>query len=197
MPSTCDSLTQNGLKRYVELGKHPYRYDLDIMNTVPDEAGVEKYCLMTLADEPGGSNRYLVNRGGYIAYSTRYPLHYFKLKLELYECLAALHAKRVNIAREWLVNNKLLAPTPVPVLRPHSPEWFAALEVEIRNRRQSRSSTSRRPVAWKFALSVATILRRIIAYQRRTVRREVSTLSGCAVTVWEFATAWANLTKHS
>jgi Permuted papain-like amidase enzyme, YaeF/YiiX, C92 family len=127
----CRALKESGYLTHwkVEVAKYPWRYEIQLMNAVTDKAEVEAYCQSTLADEPIGSHRYVVNHGGYVAYSTRYSLRYFELKLKLYELLASLHKARLDVAKQWLVNNSLLAPAEPPALRPHSPEWFKALEV--------------------------------------------------------------------
>jgi hypothetical protein len=49
--------------------------------------------------------------------------------LELYEILASLHRTRVQTATKWLQAKGLLVPMAEPWLKPHSPEWFATLEM--------------------------------------------------------------------
>lgn len=127
----CRALEESGYLTHwkTEVAKHPWRYEIQLMNAVPDKAEVEAYCQSTLADEPIGSYRYIVNHGGYVAYSTRYSLGYFELKRKLYELLASIHKARLDVATQWLVNNNLPVPAAPPPLRPHSPEWFNALEI--------------------------------------------------------------------
>ena len=48
---------------------------------------------------------------------------------ELYELLATLHRTRVEVANQWLEDNKRIVVAPTPYLRPHTPEWFTALEI--------------------------------------------------------------------
>ena len=50
--------------------------------------------------------------------------------MELYEVLAILHRTRVDVATKWLQAKGLFVPEAEPwPLRPHTPEWFAALDV--------------------------------------------------------------------
>lgn len=109
-----------------ELAKHPGRYDFALMNQSLDVKGVEKYCRMTVDAEPMGSHRYTVNRAGYVAFVTRFPLQYFRLKLALHETLASIHKQRLDVAKQWFASKNLVPLTETPALRPHSPEWFAA-----------------------------------------------------------------------
>jgi hypothetical protein len=82
-----------------------------------------------LSEEEAGPNRYLVNHGGYAQLSRQFGLRFFELMVELYEVLATLHRRRIDVATKWLEANNLLAPAADSFLRPHTPEWFAALEV--------------------------------------------------------------------
>lgn len=113
----------------IETDENPWQYDVALMDRVPDATAVEEYCKGTLADETIGTSRYFVNRGGYVMLSQQYGLRYFSLKLELYEILAALHRRRVEVAKRWLESRNFPAPIAEAVLRPHTATWFAALEV--------------------------------------------------------------------
>ena len=48
--------------------------------------------------------------------------------LRLYNTLACLHRKRLDVATKWLESRGKMAPRVKPVLRPHTAQWFAALE---------------------------------------------------------------------
>jgi Permuted papain-like amidase enzyme, YaeF/YiiX, C92 family len=114
----------------VDLENSPWQYDLDLMSAFSgSEPGIEDYCWSVLSDEAAGPNRYFVNRGGYAMLSKQYGLHVFGLMMELYDHLSTLHRRRVEVATKWLEANGLLVPASERVLRPHSPEWFAALEI--------------------------------------------------------------------
>jgi len=112
----------------IEMQNNPWQYDLDLMGTAP-AADIEEYCRAVLANEYPGPNRYAVNRGGYVLFARETGLHFFHLMAQLYEHLAMLHRTRVETATRWLENNQRIVVAPEPYLRPHTPEWFAALEV--------------------------------------------------------------------
>ena len=111
-----------------QLVKNPWLYDLAEMQKAPVDQMID-YCESTLADEAKGPNRYIVNHAGYMLRSKQYGLKTFVAMEHLYGILAREHRKRVEVARAYLELKGLLQPTSAPVLRPHSPEWFAALEV--------------------------------------------------------------------
>jgi hypothetical protein len=108
--------------------KNPWLYDLDEMKKAPVDQMIE-YCETALVDEANRPNRYLVNHGGYALYSKQYGLKTFAALEHLYGLLASVHEKRVAVARSYLELKGLRQATVASVLRPHSPEWFAALEV--------------------------------------------------------------------
>ena len=112
----------------IEMEKSPWQYDLDLMSTARD-ADIEEYCWAVLPNEQAGPSRYDVNRGGYILFARELDLHFFRMMAELYEVLATLHRSRVETATKWLEFNRRIAAAPTPVLRPHTPEWFDALEI--------------------------------------------------------------------
>src|SRR5450830_354974 len=111
-----------------EKAKQPWQYDHALMDAMPAPQ-LEEYCWNVLADERSGPNRYIVNRGGYALISKQSGLRFFSVMFDLYDRLAALHRTRVDAASRWLEINGQLAPIAQPVLRPHTPEWFAALEL--------------------------------------------------------------------
>ena len=49
--------------------------------------------------------------------------------MQISRATSNLHRTRLDVARRWLENNNLLAPVAETILRPHSQEWFKALEV--------------------------------------------------------------------
>ena len=114
----------------IEKAKNPWQYDLDLIRAFStSDPGIEEYCWSVLADEQAGPNRYVVNRGVYAQFSKLFGLRTFQTLMELYDLLATFHCTRVDVATKWLEENGLLAPAAERILRPHTPEWFAALEV--------------------------------------------------------------------
>ncbi len=111
----------------MEKEKNPWQYDLALLSAEPVDS-VEEYCWSVLKNEQSGPNRYFVNRGGYRLFTIEFDLEFFRIMLELYERLAALHRLRVDIAICWLEKNGFLARQAVSHLTPHSEEWFALLE---------------------------------------------------------------------
>jgi hypothetical protein len=111
----------------IEWNKNPEQYDLALMNALP-AAQIEDYCWSVLANEDGGPNRYVVNRGGYLLFSRQYELRFFRVMADFYEHLATLHRQRVDTAARWLEAIGRLPRSVEPHLKPHTPEWFAALE---------------------------------------------------------------------
>jgi hypothetical protein len=110
--------------------KNPWQYDLRLMAAfVTTGAQLEDYCRNVLLNELAGPNRYTSNRGGYAQLWKQFGLQSFGMMMELYEVLATLHRTRVSVATRWLQANGLFVPEAEPWLRPHTPEWFAALEV--------------------------------------------------------------------
>lgn len=114
----------------IEKEKNPWQYDLSLMRQfAAGEPRVEEYCWGVLANEELGPNRFIVNRGGYAQLFAIFPRRTFNILMELYDLLATLHRRRVDVAAKWLEEHGLLAPVSERVLRPHTDEWFAALEV--------------------------------------------------------------------
>jgi hypothetical protein len=111
-----------------EKAKNRWQYDYDMMAQLPAPQ-VEEYCRSVLADERAGPNRYVVNRGGYALFARESKLHFFATMFNLYDHLATLHRSRVDVASKWLELNGRLVLAATPVLRPHTTEWFAALEL--------------------------------------------------------------------
>jgi hypothetical protein len=111
----------------IELEKNPWQDDLDL--TTAEPAGpIEDYCWSVLRNAEVGPNRYVVNRGGYKLFSVQCDLNFFRVMLDLYERLAELHRRRVDVATKWLEANGCLARQAPSHLIPHTPEWFEVLE---------------------------------------------------------------------
>lgn len=114
----------------IQTSKNPQLYDLSIMKSLHDPTGqFDQYARDTLDDEAREPNRYVANRFGYSELRAAHPRRTFALKEELYEVLASLHGQRLRVARAWLKHRGLPAPTSGAGLRPHTPDWFANLEL--------------------------------------------------------------------
>jgi hypothetical protein len=107
--------------------RNRWQYEDSYMAELPFDECAE-YCKGTL-DEESGASRYLINRGAYRSLSFQYKLTSFALFFELYDLLASLHRQRVAVARRWLEANGLIEPADDIVLVPHTPAWFASMEV--------------------------------------------------------------------
>lgn len=113
-----------------ERNKNLWQYELPLMeDRARSSGGMEEYCWTVLAGELGGPNRYIVNRGAYTLLSRQYKRGYLLTLAELYDLLSTLHRARVRVASVWLQRHGLLGAVPETVLIPHTPEWFAALEI--------------------------------------------------------------------
>lgn len=110
----------------IERNRNPWQYDLALMNVMPD-VEMEDYCWKTLDGESAGPNRFIVNRGGYTLLAREYGLDFFRVMADLYETLAVLHDRRVEVAAKWLETRGHIELAPSPALVPHTDEWFAAL----------------------------------------------------------------------
>jgi hypothetical protein len=128
----CDLLASSG---YLTIWKtdnerYPWRYNLELMSASPEAMpALEEYCWTVLSGEEDGPNRFIVNHGGYVRLSTHYGVRFFRMMADLYSLLASRHATRIEVATKWLECQNLLKVTETPPLRPHTPEWFEALEV--------------------------------------------------------------------
>ena len=111
----------------IEKEKDPWQYDLAHLSDGPANA-IEEYCWNVLKNEHAGPDRYYVNRGGYRLFTLQADLEFFRVMLDLYERLAALHRLRVDVAMHWLEVNGHLAEQAPSLLIPHTPEWFEVLE---------------------------------------------------------------------
>lgn len=97
------------------------------MNGEP-QGGMADYCWNVLRNETQEPNRYIRNRGIYDTYARQFQCQYFQVMANLYQHLASLHAKRVDVAQRWLeAAGELPEFEPEPIV-PHTSEWFSALE---------------------------------------------------------------------
>jgi hypothetical protein len=111
----------------IERDKNPWQYDLAALSGAP-APDAEAYCRSVLANEDGGPNRYVINRGAYVLLAHQHGLAFFHVMADLYERLATLHRQRVRVATEWLDANGQMVSPASPPLASHSAAWFAALE---------------------------------------------------------------------
>jgi hypothetical protein len=119
--------------RYLELWKgvfarSAWQYHVALMEV--SEISMEykqRYCEELLASEKLGQNRFVLNHAGYVTVNASHPRQYFAFKIELYELLTQLHARRIKAAITWLERKGLLEPEPRTLLRPHTAEWFVSL----------------------------------------------------------------------
>lgn len=86
---------------------------------------IEAYCLDTLGNVEG-SDRYERNLTGYANLEQQYCLKTFARLHQLYERLISLNTQRREVALAWLRAN---TPSLVSGGKPHSEEWFAALQL--------------------------------------------------------------------
>lgn len=111
-----------------ELERNAWQYHASLIEGSERSAKhKQRYCEELLASEKLGQNRFVLNHAGYVTVHAMHPRQYFALKIELYERLTQLHARRIRAATTWLERKGLLEPKPRTLLRPHTPEWFASL----------------------------------------------------------------------
>jgi hypothetical protein len=124
-----DLLTRSGYLTVWQLNteRNRWQYEDALLAELPREE-CENYCKGTLKDEEAGPHRYVINRSSFRGLSHQYKLASFKLLFDQYDLLAGEHRKRVMVARRWLEENGLVEPAIDVVLRPHSPEWFSAMD---------------------------------------------------------------------
>lgn len=125
----ADLLTRSGYLTVWQLNteRNRWQYEDARLAELPWEK-CEDYCRGTLKDEEAGPHRYLINRSAFRGLSHQYKLASFTLLFDLYDLLAGEHHHRVTVARRWLETRGLVEPAIDIVLRPHSPEWFSAME---------------------------------------------------------------------
>lgn len=71
--------------------------------------------------------RFVLNHASYVTLNELHPRQYFALKIELYDLLTQLHAKRITAATTWLERRGVLESVPLRLLRPNTSEWFISL----------------------------------------------------------------------
>lgn len=119
--------------RYLELWRdeferNAWQYNVALMEGHDGSTERKRrYCEELLEDEKLGQNRFVQNHAGYVTLNATHPRQYFALKVDLYDLLASLHARRVKAATEWLERRELIEPVVQELLRPHTPEWFESL----------------------------------------------------------------------
>ncbi|MBS1154450.1 MAG: hypothetical protein H6R07_374 [Proteobacteria bacterium] len=119
--------------RYLELWRdeferNSWQYNVALMEGHKgSEERKQRYCEELLADEELCQNRFIMNHAGYVTMNTLHPRQYFAMKVELYDILTQLHARRMKAATAWLERRGLLESAPREPLRPHTPEWFTSL----------------------------------------------------------------------
>ncbi len=105
----------------------PWQYSLLAMSDAArgSRDQVEAYCLDTLRNVEG-SDRYERNLTGYENLQQQYNLRTFARLRQLYAQLVRLHTQRWAVALAWL---RAHAPSLVSGGKPHTEEWFAALQL--------------------------------------------------------------------
>lgn len=111
----------------------PWQYDVMAMAEAAQTAApeIEAYCLDTLRNR-GGPERYQNNLAGYTILHQQHGLATFARLRALYGQLLDLHTQRLETALAWL---RAYAPSHVSGHKPHTDDWFAALE--LRDPRQA------------------------------------------------------------
>lgn len=109
----------------------PWQYSLPAMSDAArgSRDHVEAYCLDTLRNVEG-SDRYEHNLRGYAHLQQQYGLRSFARLRQLYEQLVRLNTQRREVALAWLCVH---APSLVSSGKPHTEEWFAALQLRNPN----------------------------------------------------------------
>ncbi|MGI4858963.1 MAG: YiiX/YebB-like N1pC/P60 family cysteine hydrolase [Janthinobacterium lividum] len=111
-----------------EFERNAWQYYVALMEGHPGtEERKRAYCLDLLHDHVSSQNRFVVNHAGYVTLHAKHPRQYFAYQIELYEALAAFHARRLKAAAAWLERRGVLESEPAERLRPHTAEWFASL----------------------------------------------------------------------
>lgn len=115
-----------------ELRAHPYRYDLDVMESIATPemlADLRAYCIDTIRDAYSGGVRFAVNLAHYQAAQNASERETLALLIQLYETLVRNHEIRVETARAWLLQHH-----PADVAEymervvPHSELWFSIVD---------------------------------------------------------------------
>jgi hypothetical protein len=125
----ADLLARSGYLTVWQLNteRNRWQYEDGLLVELPVDK-CEEYCMGMVRDEKAGPHRYLINRAAYRSLSHQHNLRSFKLLFDLYDFLAAEYRQRLTVATRWLEANGLITPVADVVLRPHSPEWFLAMD---------------------------------------------------------------------
>ncbi len=129
----------------------PWQYSLPAMSDAArgSRDQVEAYCIDTLRNVEG-SGRYECNLTGYTHLQQQYGLKTFVRLRQLYEQLVRLNTQRRGVAVAWL---RAHAPHLVSGGKPHSEEWFAALQL----RNPAQAAMTRATLAAAGATEVCSI----------------------------------------
>ena len=90
---------------------HPWRYDIGLMNAMPDQAQIMAYCLGTMKTESRNDNRFTKTLAFLRLDQARFPRQTFNVLISLYKKLAEEHAARIDTASLWLKNHHASALT--------------------------------------------------------------------------------------
>lgn len=111
-----------------EVNTHPYRYDLNLMNTIQstdDLTDLREYCRATIREFYTGGTRFATNLVFYQKQQRETPRKTYCIMMSLYTKLVEINQKRVETAYQWLFRN---FPNDIPEyiekIEPHSDLWF-------------------------------------------------------------------------
>jgi hypothetical protein len=85
-----------------DLELHPWHYDLAQMEAIPLQDAVRAYCLYTVNGDTRDDNRYTHTLAVYQDAHRKWPRQTLAMLIQLYTTLVANHAKRCDVAKEWL-----------------------------------------------------------------------------------------------
>lgn len=91
-----------------ELQAHPYRYDLEIMESITDlkmVTDLRAYCIDTIREAYSGGVRFAANLTHYLAAQNDSERETLELLIGLYETLVRNNELRVETARSWLLKH--------------------------------------------------------------------------------------------
>jgi hypothetical protein len=85
-----------------DINLHPWHYDLALMEAIPNQNAVRDYCLSTENGDSRDDNRYTVSLATYKSAQAQWPRQTIAMLINLYKTLVANHAKRFDVATDWL-----------------------------------------------------------------------------------------------
>ncbi|MGO7273946.1 YiiX/YebB-like N1pC/P60 family cysteine hydrolase [Rhizobium ruizarguesonis] len=85
-----------------DLELHPWHYDLAQMEAITLQDAVRAYCLSTVNGDSRDNNRYTHTLAVYQDAHRKWPRQTLAMLIQLYTTLVANHAKRCDVAKEWL-----------------------------------------------------------------------------------------------